>query len=168
MPSLSASHRHTLNAALGWIGLGMIADAQKELNQLPAEVRTHPVALDIQFAIYGETNAWEAAYAVAQTEVTLHPKRSGGWIHRAYAARRRSANSLEEAFELLRPAFERFPNQAVIPYNLACYRAQQELLEEAWHWFEAAVARGELTLLKQMALQDDDLKALWPRIAALK
>ena len=29
-------------------------------------------------------------------------------------------------------------------------------------------SQGELKLLKEMALQDDDLKALWPRIAALK
>lgn len=168
MQPLPAPHRHTLNAAIGWLGLGLVADAQKELDELPVEVRTHPAALDVQFAVYGETGAWDSAYAVAETEVRLHPDRPGGWIHRAYAARRRSEGKLDEAFHLLRPAFDHFPNEVVIPYNLACYRAQQQALDEAWHWFSAALARGELNNLKEMALNDEDLKPLWPRIAALK
>jgi hypothetical protein len=168
VPPLTAPELHALNAALGWLGLGLFVDAQQELNSLSLPAQTHPRVLDVQFAIYGETGAWEAAFAVAETEVKLQPGRSGGWVHRAFAARRRPQGSLEEAFRLLRPAFDQFPNQVVIPYNLACYRAQQAQMEEAWQWFAAALERGQLAPLKEMALQDNDLKALWPRIAALK
>lgn len=168
MRPLSQLDRQSLNSALGWLGLGLLADAQTELDRLPPEVRHHAQVLDVQFAILGESNRWDEALAVAEIEVTLHADRPGGWIHRAFAARRRPQGTIEEAYQLLRPAFELFPDQVVIPYNLACYRAQQDHLPEAWRWFTAALARGELKLLKEMALQDDDLKALWPRIAALK
>ncbi len=168
MPPLLPADRHTLNSALGWLGLGLLADAQRELDSLPAAVRNHPQVLDVQFAVLGESDRWDEALAVAETEVELHPDRPGGWVHRAFAARRRPNGSIEHAFELLRPAFDRFPDHVVIPYNLACYRAQQDHLAEAWRWFTVALGRGELKLLKEMALQDEDLKALWPRIAALK
>ena len=56
----------------------------------------------------------------------------------------------------------------MIPYNLACYRAQQDQLDEAWRWFALAVALGDLRNLKEMARNDEDLKPLWPKIAALK
>lgn len=168
MQPLSRSERQTLDAALGWLGLGLLADAQKELDALPDSARSHPAVLDVQFAVLGESNQWDDALAIAELEVSLHPDRPGGWIHRAFAARRRPGGTIEEAYQLLLPAFDRFPEEVVIPYNLACYRAQQDHLDEAWRWFAIAVAFGDLKNLKEMARNDEDLKPLWPKIAALK
>lgn len=170
MTNIPAPHHHTLNAALGWLGLGLPADAQTELDRLPVELRTHPIALEAQFAVHAEQQAWDMAFVVADTTVRLHPELPGGWIHRAYAARRKPGGSLEEAFAALLPAFDKFPDESVIPYNLACYRAQQGDLEAAWDWFEAAVRAddGDMKQLKARAIADDDLKPLWPKIAALQ
>jgi hypothetical protein len=167
MAPLPAPHHHTLNAVAGWLGLGMTAEAQAELNRLPPELRTHRLALDVQFAIHAENSLWEAAYSVAETSVRLHPEDAGGWIQRAFAARRKKGGGLEAAFALLLPALEKFPREETIPYNLACYCAQKNQLAEAWRWYRAAREVGNPTQLRKMALKDEDLKPLWAQITQL-
>jgi hypothetical protein len=167
MTSLPPPHHHTLNAALGWLQLGLPADAQSELDRLPEELRTQFVPLETQFAIHAEKPKWDAAFAVAEQCVQLHPKEAGGWIHRAYAARRKPGGGVEEAFELLFPAAVKFPDEVTIPYNLACYCAQLDRLDEAWRWYRAARELGEPAKLRRMALADDDLRPLWAQITQL-
>jgi len=162
-----APHHHTLNAALGWLELGLPADAQAELDRLPAELRTHPLALETQFALCAHLADWAAAFVVAETQVRLHPEEVGGWIHRAYAARRKPGGGLAEAFALLWPAFEHFPDEPIIPYNLACYRARQGDVEAAWDWLTEAMKVGDPARLRRMALADEDLEALRPRLMSV-
>ena len=68
----------------------------------------------------------------------------------------------------LRPAFEKFPKETIIPYNLACYAAQMGRLDEAWEWLHKAMAAAEsVNRIKQMALADPDLQPLLERIKDL-
>jgi hypothetical protein len=165
--SLPPPHHHTLNAALGWLELGLPADAQAELCRLPAELRTEPATLNAQFLLHAHNSVWDAAFLVAETHVRLHPGDAGAWIHRAFAARRKLGGSLAEAFAALRPAVERFPSESIIPYNLACYCAQQAELAEAWDWLELAAKVGNGGLIQRMAMVDEDLRPLWPRLLDL-
>ena len=72
------------------------------------------------------------------------------------------------AWAALRPAFEKFPTEEIVPYNLACYAAQFGRLEEAWEWLHKAMAAaGDIKLIKDRALADADLKPLWERIHEL-
>jgi hypothetical protein len=167
MAPLPPPHHHTLNAASGWLGLGMTVEAQLELDRLPPELRTHRLALDVQFAIHAENSAWDAAYTVAESSVSLHPEDVGGWIQRAFAARRKTGGGLDDAFALLLPAAEKFPKEVTIPYNLACYCAQKDRLAEAWQWYRQARSLGNPKDLRKMALADEDLKPLWSQIAQL-
>ena len=167
MTPLPPPHHHTLNAAHGWLGLDVPAEAQAELDRLPPELRRHPAVLETQFAIHAEAKAWAAAFTVAEAAVQLHPDEPGAWIHRAYAARRRPGGGLEEAFTLLLPAAEKFPAEVTVPYNLACYRAQQGQLDEAWRWYRAARELAEPARLRKLALRDDDLRPLWAQITQL-
>jgi len=65
-----------------------------------------------------------------------------------------------EAWNKLLPAVERFPKEATIPYNLACYACQLGNLEHARVWLEkAAQIRGRRTI-KALAADDADLKPL--------
>ena len=73
---------------------------------------------------------------------------------------------LERALGALRPAAERFPDQPMVPFNLACYLAQIGSLEEAWEWYQEAIRRGPAAQVRAQALDDDDLRPLWPRIHA--
>jgi hypothetical protein len=47
-----------------------------------------------------------------------------------------------------------------IPYNLACYSAQLQHLEEAEKWLKKAMAIDEKTV-KRAAIDDPDLLPLW-------
>ena len=118
MTPLPPPHHHTLDAAIGWLGLGLPADAQAELDTLPPELRRWFAPLEAQFAVHAETLDWDAAFVVAEDCVRFHPDQPGGWIHRSYAARRKVGGGLAEAFGLLLSAAERFPEEVTIPYNL--------------------------------------------------
>lgn len=50
---------------------------------------------------------------------------------------------------------------AFIRYNLACYCAQLERLNEARQWLKQAFDIGDAKKLKLMALDDPDLEPLW-------
>ncbi len=77
-----------------------------------------------------------------------------------------SVHALLQSWEVLRPAYEKFPSEEVIAYNLACYAAQMGRLKEAWDWLErAGKAAGSLEVIKKRALADNDLEGLWPKLA---
>jgi hypothetical protein len=72
----------------------------------------------------------------------LAPDRASGWIHRAYALRRAPGGGLKVAADSLRLSLVKFPNEPVIPYNLACYACHLGQLKEALAWLEQAFAMG--------------------------
>ncbi len=153
-----------LRAAEGWIELGLLEEARAELAELGPELRNGADGLEVQWLLFAERGHWDAAFAVAQQSVDLHPQSEGGWIHRAYAARRRPGGGLLLAQELLLPAVDRFPKSPTIPFNLACYAAQLGQLDSAWEWLEHAARAGSWRLTREMGLKDTDLEPLWPRL----
>lgn len=157
--------RHQVDAAVGWLMLGSPSEALGELKAVPAEVRRRSEVLDLYWEAFSAQKQWDAAFGVAMEQVSLYPDRLGGWIHRSYAARRKAGGGIPEAFALLLPAVTRFPEESLIRYNLACYAAQLERLDEAWTWFCKALAVGDGAELRNMALADQDLRPLWPKIA---
>ena len=74
---------------------------------------------------------------------------------------------LQAAWDALLPAFEKFPKEPTIPYNLACYACQLRRLDEARQWLERAVKIAGKEKIKFMALNDDDLEPLWQEIKRL-
>lgn len=157
------------DAATGWLMLGDAASAWEELEKLTPASRQAPEVLELEWGIHAERRDWSAAAAAAQRLVDLAPQCSFGWIHRAYAARRQEPGGLPLAWELLRPALDRFPKDPTIAYNLACYAAQLDQAEEAWTLFQRALANAsEPAKYLCLALADDDLKPLWPRIHSIR
>jgi len=78
-------------------------------------------------------------------------------ISLAYATRR--AYSIDVAMEILLNAEAKFPREAAIPYNLACYYCQGGEMETAKRYLKKAF---EIDLdLRTAALEDEDLKPLW-------
>lgn len=168
MNLLPAPHHHRLRAVEGWLELGLPEEAQEELDRIPRGFQEEAPVLNARFALCVHRGDWVTACELAERHVQRHPGDAGGWIHRAYAARRRPGGGLAEAFDLLYPALDRFPEEAVVPYNLACYCAQQAELIQAWKWLEHASRIGGAEMIRRMALADADLCPLWPKIASLQ
>jgi predicted Zn-dependent protease len=158
---------HHLDAAIGWLGLGCPKDAREELEKLSVASRNHPVALEVRWAINAKEARWDEALKIAEWECQQRPDDPTGWLHRAYALRRAKAGGLVMAWSVLLPAAEKFPQEPVIAYNLACYACQLKHFNNARTWLQQALRIGEKDTLKKMALADDDLKPLWPEIRLL-
>ena len=167
MQKLEPPDSHYLNAAIGWLGLGCVADAQVELDQISPVCQQHPDVLDIRWTIYTHEKRWSDALEVARAEVAMKPEDSAGWLHCAYALRRAEKGGLPQAWDALLPAAEKFPTEPVIAYNLSCYACQLQQLEQARLWLKRAIAAGQKDAIIQMALADDDLKPLWAEIKQL-
>jgi len=164
---LPPPHQHRLNAVEGWLALGLPEEARSELDALPENLRRESAVLDAEFAVHAHQGDWQAAFETTGRHMQWHPDDSGAWIHRSYAARRRPGGGLGEAFDLLLPAADRFPMEGVIPYNLACYCAQQNQPDEAWRWLLRAAQISGAERIRRMASKDPDLQALRARLASL-
>lgn len=146
--------------------LGNRADAWVELALISAQNQTHPLVLDLTWSLCISEQKWDEAFRWAQKLMAAQPEAPAGWLHCAYALRRMKSGGVDQAWAFLLPAADRFPDEPVIAFNLACYACQLHQLDDARAWFKRACAVGEDKEICAMALADDDLKLLWPEIKA--
>jgi predicted Zn-dependent protease len=70
-----------------------------------------------------------------------------------------AGDSIEAAKEVLLNAESKFPNEAAIKYNLACYFCQTGDIQKARNYLQKVF---EIDLNWRMAaLEDEDLKVMW-------
>lgn len=167
MQRLETPDSHYLMAAIGWLELGNAVEARAELEKISAQQQDNPDVLEVRWLICAEEKQWNAALDAARALVKKAPKRSSGWVHRAYALRRADGGGLQSAWDALLPAYEKFPKEPIIPYNLSCYACQMSQFEEALTWLKCALKLGKNGKMKQMALTDPDLQPLWEAICKL-
>jgi Flp pilus assembly protein TadD len=167
MKPLEPPDSHRLNAAHGWLGLGSRAEAAAELDSISPEHQRHPDVLDARWTLHASECRWDEALDVARKLLRGAPDRAESWLHHAYALRRVADGGLAKAWEALKPAAEKFPEEPIIPFNLACYACQLGQLDEAREWLRRASKVGGKDKIKLMALVDEDLEPLWPEIRKL-
>jgi len=167
MPRLPPPDSHRLSAATGWLELGCPEESLAELDAIQPENQTHPDVLELRWELLADEHEWNQAASTARTLIELAPDRARGWIYHAYAVRRAVGGSVEKALDALLPAVDRFPAEAHIPYNLACYACQLGRPQEALAWLDRAFKVGNKAELKSEALEDEDLRALRKEIEQL-
>jgi len=167
VPLLEPPDTHHLSAAIGWLELGNPGEARAELDQISSARQQHPDVLEVRWLLCAEQCDWPAALAAARAILKAAPDRASGWLHQAYALRRIPDGGVEKAWEALLPAFEKFPKEVVIAFNLACYGCQMNRLPEARAWLRRALKIGGKKRIKEMAMRDSDLEPLWEEIRSL-
>ena len=144
-------------AASGYVQLGMYLEADAELDEIDRFCRAAPEVLAVRLEIYAGLKKWELMQVVAKKLAEHDPQNVQWAISWAYATRR--ANSLQAAKEILSNAESKFPKDAIIKYNLACYCCQLGESENAKNYLKTAFEIDSTWRLK--ALDDEDLRPLW-------
>ncbi len=141
----------------GYLDLGMLEAARKELDQIPESHRHSIFYSDARLRLHIEAHDWAVAARLARELRDSMPAKPEYWIQLAYAVRR--AEGIEAARTLLLEGLHRFPAVAVIPFNLACYECQLGHRAAAIQYLGRAV-RLDPNYAKA-ALEDEDLKPIW-------
>ena len=146
-----------LQPAIGYLQLGMVEEANEEIETLPPETKNEKIVLELQVNIYGGTSSWQRMREVAGFLVHEWPDDSQHWISLAFATRR--CRSITEAELILLKAAKLHPKESMIHFNLACYAAQAGELTAA----RERLAHAEMLdpAARMMALKDPDLEPLW-------
>jgi hypothetical protein len=116
--------------------------------------------LEVRWLVCAEEGHWEGGLQTARDLLHRDPDRASGWLHQAYALRRARGGGLQQAWDALLPAADKFPDEPTIPYNLACYACQMQRLDEARVWLKRAAKIGGKDRIRAMALADPDLEPL--------
>lgn len=158
MEEVGFPDRHYLQAAEGWLGLGDDLEAERELARLSSAAAGHPAALELEWRLHSARSAWNQALKVAQRHIEAAPRSPAGWIHQSYSLH--ELRRTEEAFQLLHSVVLKYPEESVIPYNLACYACQMGQVEVARRWLDQAIRVGGKSVIQEMAEDDPDLEPL--------
>ncbi len=155
MKELEPPDAHFVNAAAGWLELGLPMEAVAELSRVSAGTRSHPDVLALEWEIAARTARWADALEIAGRLLEADHSRPTGWINRSYALHELART--QEAHNTLLDALPRFPSVGVIPYNLACYACQMGRLEEARTWLRQAMEKDGRDAVIERARTDLDL-----------
>ena len=77
------------------------------------------------------------AAEVARGISVILPDNSWGWIQWAFSLH--ELKLTKEAWGVLIPVVDKFPEEYLMRYNLACYCCQLGKLKEAMQWIELAI-----------------------------
>ena len=165
MPDFSTQDRRYLLAAEGWLELGNWNEANKELDQIAAEMRGHPDVIEMRYRVYAAAGRWDYAHAVGQALVRMVPYRLGGWLGLAESERKLAGVGLEKAYETLLAATGHHPDEPVLQFRIACCACQLGILPAAKMWLEKAFALDPK--LRLQALDEPELEPLWREIGRL-
>jgi predicted Zn-dependent protease len=154
---LAPPNSHHLIAADGWLGLGNWQEARAELRKITPELQAHPDVMEVRWQVCAAGKDWDEAIEVTREMTRQSPDLPFGWIHLAYSLH--ELRRTKEAYGTLKPIFERFPDEWLMRYNMAC---QMGDLGEARRLLELASKRGDKNEIGRMVRIDPDLEPLWP------
>ncbi len=161
-PAIPVARR--VQYARGFLELGMLDAAAKELAAIEGPARAGAAVMELQVDLHMAAKQWDLVVAMAREFTAQHPAESKGWISRAFALR--ELGCIKEAKEVLLQAEPVHGKTcAVLHYNLACYHCLLGEMKQAKDRLAWAF-KMEKTW-KREARVDPDLKNIWPDISAI-
>ena len=152
--------RRVMQRADGYLDLKLWERARRELDKVPAERRKTLLYVQLLLRLsFGEED-WKSASKWAGILRKSAPNIPDYWIQCAYAVRR--AHDIHTAKRILLEAGQKFPSEAVIPYNLACYACSSGDLNLTREYL--GIAFGLEQAYRELAEEDEDLKTMWDEL----
>ena len=145
-------------AAQGYLEIGMVEDALREMEALPENEKTSNECLSVYLEIFRETGEWDRMEKTAQRLCQTDKQNVKRWLDCAFA--RYHLDSVESARETLLAATERFPDEALVHFQLACCECQLGNIAEAKKHLNQS--KKLCPVCRVLALTDEgDLDPIW-------
>ena len=120
-----------IRGAEGWLGLGNLDEANRELERIAPAHRTHPEVLLMRWQLQVAAQKWDECLAIGLTLTERFPDNPCGWI--ALAQTLYFTKRIAEAYEVGVAKAEEFPESAQLLYDTACYACLLGKRKEAEH-----------------------------------
>ncbi len=153
--TMTELERH-IQAAQGYIELGLHAEARQELSDLPPEVLARPDVIEILVLCFMGERRWAEGLQLTQQLRQLEPMEPGGFIHAAYCLH--ELGQTREALDLLARGPAVLRTKPVYYYNVGCYLACLGENDQALKLLEQSFEMDGS--LRSHARKDPDLKGL--------
>jgi predicted Zn-dependent protease len=148
--------QHYLNAAQGYLELGMTDEALAELGRVPAEERNHADVEQLRVYILMRARRWGEALEACHALRQAHPELNLGFIHGAFCLHELGRTS--EAMQLLMEGPASLLREPVYFYNLGCYHAVLGNPEEARNYLQMSFNMDGK--FREIARYDPDLASV--------
>ena len=143
--------------ATGYIGLGLLEQAEMELAAIPDSDRELPEVLAAHAELAMAAKRWTDVVRFARRLTEVEPGDVQGWVWWAYALR--EMQQIREARSvLLQIDATHGDDHAIVPYNLACYYCLLGELDTARRYFSKACKMDPH--FKESLATDPDLAGL--------
>lgn len=150
--------KKTLQAACGWLELGLPSEALMELESLPTEARNRREALEVKLAAQMVRQSWNPASDTARL-LCLKAADEPLFFLRAAFCLHETGDTLAACNWLLRGPKTLF-EMAVFHYNLACYLWTLGEADRARSHLKQAITMDESFI--EAAREDRDLAGIGP------
>jgi predicted Zn-dependent protease len=150
------SWERQLNAAMGYLNLGMCEDAMDELQGLTSTDSERPEVVALKIAVFMRQRKWEEALAKATVLMKTLPVQPSAYLDAAFCMHELGRTVEAKGILLEGPAA--LQQHSTYYYNLACYESCLGNLKLACELLRRAV-RMDDTFAK-LAMEDPDLANL--------
>lgn len=145
-----------LNAAEGYLQLGMPEEAAVEIGMLPKKVRGELRSLELELAAEMMLKHWDYGAELARLLCGLKPAKKAYFLHAAYCMHETGDTFAAKSFLMSGP--KGLMKDALFHYNMACYSAVLDDPSEAQRHLGDAFYLDPA--LRETAKSDPDLKGL--------
>jgi tetratricopeptide (TPR) repeat protein len=146
-----------LQAAEGYVFLGLYREALKELDSIPDLDQEDPDVMVARIRILLHLGRWGSAAKLSARGESLHRQEDEFTVQRAFALHQLDKG--EEAAKVLLEAPEWLRRTGILHYNLGCYEARWGNLHIAKQCVETAIEIN--SAIQKNAEKDPDLTNLW-------